>query len=146
MYKKSDYKKLIMRHTDKSPTAKNTAKAFLFGGALCLFGELLSDFYIYLGAKKDDAYLWVSVTVIFLSALLTALGAFDKIAKHAGAGTLVPVSGFANSVVSSALDSKSEGLVIGLGSGIFTVAGPVILYTTVFGVLLGLIYFVFGLF
>jgi len=146
MYHLNDYKSLIKKHTEKSPLAKNTAKAFIFGGSLCLLGELLANLFLYLGIEKNDAYLWVSVSVIFLSALLTALGVFDLIAKHAGAGTLVPVSGFANSVVSSALDSKNEGLVIGLGSGIFTVAGPVILYATVSGVIYGLVYFVTGFF
>lgn len=145
MYKASDYKALIKKHTKKSPVAKNTARAFIFGGTLCLLGEALSGLFVSLGSEREESYIWVSVCVIFLSALLTALGVFDRIAKHAGAGTLVPVSGFANSVVSSALDSRNEGLVIGLGSGIFTVAGPVILYATVSGVLYGVVYFIAGL-
>ncbi len=146
MYKSSEYKSLIKKHTGKSPLAKNTSLAFIFGGILCTAGEALATLFSSFGIERNDAYLWVTVSVIFLSALLTALGVFDCIAKYAGAGTLVPVSGFANSVVSSALDSKNEGMVIGLGSGIFTVAGPVILYATVAGVVYGLIYFIVGLF
>lgn len=146
MYKSSEYKSLIKKHTEKSPLAKNTSLAFIFGGTLCVAGEALATLFSSFGIERSDAYLWVTVSVIFLSALLTALGVFDCIAKYAGAGTLVPVSGFANSVVSSALDSKNEGMVIGLGSGIFTVAGPVILYATVAGVIYGLIYFIAGLF
>ena len=146
MYKANDYKNLIKKHTPKSPLAKDTLLSFLFGGCLCLLGEALAKFYVYLGVTAEDSYLWVTVTVIFISALLTSLGVFDRIAKFAGAGTLVPVSGFANSVVSSALDTKHEGFVLGLGSGIFSIAGPVILYATVAGVLYGAIYYIATLF
>ena len=145
MYTSKEYKELIKKHTGRSPLGKNVSLAFLFGGSLCLFGEILSYVLILLGINGEDSYLWVTVFFIFISALLTAVGIFDRIAKHAGAGTLVPVTGFANSVVSSALDSRNEGFVIGLGSGIFTVAGPVILYATVSGVIYGLIYFLLGL-
>ncbi len=116
--------------------------AFAFGGTLCLLGEALARVFTSLGIERADAYLWVTVSVIFLASLFTALGLFDKAAKYAGAGLSVPVSGFANSVTSSALDTRNEGLVLGLGAGIFTVAGPVILYATVFSTLYGVIYYI----
>lgn len=140
------YKKLIKLHTPKSKVVKDCLFAFLVGGFICLFGELLSMLYRGLGASSEDSYTWVTISLIFLSALLTSLGIFDKIARFAGAGTLVPVTGFANSVVSSALDTRSEGYVMGVGAKIFTVAGPVILYGTVSGVILGIIYYLVGVF
>lgn len=140
------YKKLIKLHTPKSKVVKDCLFAFLVGGFVCLFGELLSMLYRGLGASSEDSYTWVTISLIFLSALLTSLGVFDKIARFAGAGTLVPVTGFANSVVSSALDTRSEGYVMGVGAKIFTVAGPVILYGTVSGVILGIIYYLVGVF
>jgi stage V sporulation protein AC len=106
--------------------------------------QLLCYLYIYLGIDVEISYLLVTVTLIFLASLLTGLGVFDMIAKRAGAGTLVPVTGFANSVVSPALDTKSEGYILGVGSKIFTVAGPVILYAVIAGTVYGVIYFIFG--
>ena len=140
------YKKLIKKHTPPSPVLKNCALAFLFGGTICLLGQLLCYLFIYLGIPEEDAYLLVTVSLIFLSSLLTGLGVYDRIARYAGAGTLVPVTGFANSVVSSAIDTKSEGLVMGVGAKIFTVAGPVILYAVLSGTLFGVIYYIYRLF
>ncbi len=136
------YKKRIKTRTPKSKILKNSSMAFLIGGTICLFGELLSSLFIRLGIKEDDAYLLVTVSLIFIASILTGFGVFDKIARHAGAGTLLPVTGFANAVVSPALDTKSEGLVLGVGAKIFTVAGPVILYGVLSGTILGIIYFV----
>ena len=130
----------------KSPAAKNFLKAFLVGGGICLLGQDLFFLYQALGLDTRLSMTAVTVTLIFLSALLTALGKFDTIAKFAGAGTLVPVTGFANAVVSPAIDSKSEGLVLGVGAKVFSVAGPVLLYSTLLGSLYGLIYFVYTLF
>ena len=137
---KETYKKYATAHAKKSPIAKNCIWAFCVGGAICTLGELLSRTYKVWGLPKDDAGTLASVTLIFLAALLTGLGYFDCIAKHAGAGTLVPITGFANSVVSPAIDTKSEGLVLGVGAKIFTVAGPVLLYGTLAGTLYGIIY------
>ena len=118
-------------------------KAFLFGGLICVIGQSLMDMYLYLGLSKDNASMSVSITLIFLSALLTGLGWYDSIAKHAGAGTLVPITGFANSVAAPALEFKTEGYILGLGAKIFIISGPVILYGTLASVLYGLIYYLF---
>ena len=118
-------------------------KAFLFGGLICVIGQWLMDMYLYLGLSKDNASMSVSITLIFLSALLTGLGWYDRIAKHAGAGTLVPITGFANSVAAPALEFKTEGYILGLGAKIFIISGPVILYGTLASVLYGLIYYLF---
>ncbi len=142
---KKTYKKYAQAHGPKSPLGKNCVWAFCTGGAICTFGELLGNIYKKLGLSADDAGTLTSVTLIFLAALLTGLGFFDSIAKHAGAGTLVPITGFANSVVSPAIDTKSEGLVLGVGAKIFTVAGPVLLYGTLAGALYGVIYYIWGL-
>ena len=118
-------------------------KAFLFGWLICVIGQSLMDMYLYLGLSKDNASMSVSITLIFLSALLTGLGWYDRIAKHAGAGTLVPITGFANSVAAPALEFKTEGYILGLGAKIFIISGPVILYGTLASVLYGLIYYLF---
>lgn len=141
MENSSTYKKRVERHSPKSPVLKDIILAFLFGGGICMAAQLLAFLYIYLGIEEEDAYLLVTVTLIFIASLLTGLGIFDKIARYAGAGTLLPVTGFANSVVSPAIDTKSEGLILGVGAKIFTVAGPVILYATISGTVYGVIYY-----
>lgn len=140
------YKKLIKLHTPKSKLLKDCSLSFVFGGFICFLGELLSMLFRNLGASTEDSYTYVTVVLIFVAAALTALGVFDRIAHFAGAGTLVPVTGFANSVASPALDTKSEGYVLGVGAKIFTVAGPVILYGTISGAILGIIYYIIGFF
>ena len=135
------YKSLIKKHSGRSPLIKNCFLAFLTGGALCFLGQWLFFLYHYLGIDEKKSYVLVTVTFIFLSSLMTALGSFDKIARHSGAGTLLPVTGFSNSITSSAIDTKSEGLILGVGKGIFNVAGPVILYSTVAGTVWGIIYY-----
>ncbi len=145
-FQKEDYKKYADAHAPKTPCLKNCLLAFLIGGSICAFGEILGMIYSkYLGLAKEDAGLLVSVTLVFIAVLLTGFGVFDRIAKYAGAGTLVPITGFANSVASSAIDSRSEGYVLGVGAKIFTVAGPVLLYGTAAGVLWGVIYWLFKL-
>ena len=140
---KETYKKYAAARAPKSPTVKNCIRAFLCGGAICAFAQGLNQLYTEVfSLSKDDAGLLASVTLIFIAVLLTALGIFDKIAKFAGAGTLVPITGFANSVVSPAMDSHSEGLVLGVGAKIFTVAGPVLLYGTLAGTVYGVIYWI----
>ena len=144
---KEQYKKYAMAHAPRSNVLKNTALAFLFGGTICTLGEALVNIYYYLcGFLMTDAATLSSITLIFFAALLTALGLFDNIAKVAGAGTLVPITGFANSVAAPAIDSHSEGLVLGIGAKIFTVAGPVLLYGTLAGAIYGIIYWCVGLF
>ena len=135
------YKSLIKKHSGKSPVLKNCLFAFLIGGFICFVGQWLFFLYSYLGIKEKEAYILVTVTFIVLASLATSLGFFDKIARFSGAGTLLPVTGFSNSVTSSAIDTRSEGFISGVGKGIFTVAGPVILYSSLAGTVYGLIYF-----
>lgn len=138
---KKTYKKYAKEHAPKSPILKDCIKAFLIGGTICTIGEVISGIYgELLEFSKDDAAALTSVTLIFLAILFTALGIFDKIAKHAGAGTLVPITGFANAVASPAIDAHSEGLILGVGAKVFTVAGPVLLYGTLAGAVYGFIY------
>ena len=140
------YKSLIKKHSGKSPILKNSLSAFFTGGLICFLGQWLFFLYSYLGVDEKNSYTLVTITFILLASLATAFGFFDKIARHGGAGTLLPVTGFSNSVTSSAIDTRSEGFILGVGKGIFTVAGPVILYSTVAGTLYGLIYYLVGVF
>jgi len=136
-----EYKKLVKKHEPHSPILKNCFFAFLIGGLICFAGQWLVFLYMWLGVSEENSYVLVTVTYIVLASLATAFGFFDKIARHGGAGTLLPVTGFSNSVTSSAIDSRSEGYISGVGSKIFTVAGPVILYSTVGGTLYGIVYY-----
>ena len=146
MKSKEEKKQLLKKHSPRSPVVKNCTLAFFFGGLICLLGEALLSLYVSLGIKTDDALSLVTASLILIAALLTAFGIYDSIARRAGAGTLLPVTGFSNAVVSEAMDSRSEGLILGVGAKIFTVAGPVILFGTLAGVVYGLIYYVVGLF
>lgn len=136
------YGKMVKKASPKSPIALDCIKAFLIGGAICCFGQLL--FYIFrkCGSSLDESRALVSITLIVLTAVLTGIGVFDRIAKHAGAGTVVPITGFANSVVSPAMEFKSEGFIMGTGASIFKIAGPVILYGTTAASLYGLVYYI----
>lgn len=140
--KKQEYIEYVENRAKKSPTLKNCIFAFLFGGLICSIGQALLDLYTLLGLEKTDAGTLVSITLIFLATLLTGLGIFDNLAKIAGAGTLVPITGFANAVSSQAIDSKSEGYILGVGAKMFTVAGPVIVYALVSGTIYGVIYYI----
>lgn len=144
---KKTYKKYAAAHAPTSPIAKDCVMAFLIGGLICGIGQgLLFLYRDALSIAEKDAGTLVSVTLIFVAALLSGLGVFEKIAKRAGGGTLVPITGFANAVVSPAIDSKAEGLVLGVGAKIFTVAGPVLLYGTLAGAVWGVIYWIITLF
>jgi stage V sporulation protein AC len=140
------YVKYTEKHAPKSNLLADCVWAFFIGGAICLLGQVLHDIYLYCGIKEETVLMLVPVTLIFLAALTTGLGWFDKLAKHAGAGTLVPITGFANSVVSPAIDTKSEGYVLGLGAKIFTIAGPVILYGVLASAVYGVVIWALGLF
>lgn len=142
---KKDYVQYVEKRVKKSNSVKNCAFAFLIGGSICTLGQGLHNLYIYLGAWEQDASTWVSISLIFIAAMLTGFGVFDNIAKVAGAGTLVPITGFSNAVVSPAIDTKSEGYIFGVGAKIFTIAGPVILYGSLSGVIYGIIYYLMGL-
>lgn len=138
---KEEYKKYVEKRAKKSPILRNTLIAFCIGGFVCVIGQLFMDLYLHLGADTKNASVFASITIIFFAIMLTGFGVFDNIAKFAGAGVSVPISGFANSVSSEAIDTKSEGYVLGVGAKIFTIAGPVILYGTLSGVAYGLIYY-----
>ena len=137
---KEQYAEMAKKASPPSPGWKNIPLAYLFGGGICALGQLLLELYQKLGLDKDQASMCVSMSLIACSALLTGLGLFDNIAKHAGAGTLVPITGFANSVVSPALEFKSEGMILGLGAKLFVISGPVILYGVSASVLYGIVY------
>lgn len=138
-----DYQKKVEALSPKSPLLKNMLSAFLCGGALCLFAEALFTLFTNGGAEEQNARTYVSVTIIVLTAILTALGVYDKAAKHAGAGFAVPISGFANSVVSAALEYSTEGRILGTAVKMFTLAGPVIVYGCSFAMIYGMIYYFF---
>jgi stage V sporulation protein AC len=138
---KATYKKYTQETAKKSNLLLNVAKAFLVGGLICCLGEALLNLYKYLGISLETSKTLEIVSLIFLSALLTGFGFFDNIAKHAGAGTLVPITGFANAVVAPAIDSKHEGFILGVGSKMFVIAGPVIVYGTIASILYGVVYY-----
>ena len=140
------YGKLVKEMSPKSPCLKNSLKAFLIGGAICALGQLISNGYAAVGLPEEESATATSMTLIALSALLTGLSVYDDIAKHAGAGTLVPITGFANAVSSAAIEFKTEGFVLGVGAKMFTIAGPVIVYGTVASVVYGIIYWITTLF
>ncbi len=143
---KKEYQQYVDERAARSPILKNCIAAFWVGGLICLLGQLLYAGLAALGVDGKISGQSVTCILIFAAALLTGIGVFDRIAKYAGAGTLVPVTGFANAVVSPAIDTKSEGLVMGVGAKIFTVAGPVLLYGTLCGTLYGVIYYIVTLF
>ncbi len=149
MMKESDkaaYGAYVAQRAARSPVLRNAAAAFLVGGAISVLGQLLFTLFRALGAPLDIAATLVSISLVFLSVLLTAIGVYDRIARFAGAGTLVPITGFANAVASPAIDTKSEGMILGVGAKIFTVAGPVLLYGTLAGTLYGVCYYIATLF
>lgn len=139
-----EYSKLLKEKSPKSPVLKNCIFAFLIGGFICTLGEALTSLYTYLKIPEDDAKTLTSVTLVFIGVLLTVFGLYDRIAKHAGAGTLVPITGFANSVASPAIEFKFEGFVLGVGANMFKIAGPVIVYGVTASVVYGLIYYIFS--
>lgn len=143
---KKEYTEYVKKKAKSSPTLKNCSLAFLIGGAICLIGHSLRDFYLHLNADDKTASSLVSVTLIFATALLTGIGIFDNLAKVAGAGTIVPITGFANAVSSAAIDNKSEGYVLGVGAKLFTIAGPVIVFGLLSGAIYGVIYYTVGAF
>ena len=141
-----EYEKMTKRASPPSPKLMNLLKAFLIGGLICAIGEGFSMLYESLGADEKTVSSLVPCTLVVIAAVLTALGVFDKIARHAGAGTLVPITGFANSVVSPALEFKHEGLILGTAAQMFSIAGPVIVYGTASSFLYGLIIYIFKLY
>lgn len=135
-----EYDKLVKDSMPKSPIVKDCLNAFWIGGLICALGQLFVNCYGWLGLEKQDAGTAGSMTLVFLAALLTGLSVFDDIAKHAGAGTLVPITGFANSIAAPAVEFKTEGMILGTAAKMFTIAGPVIVYGLSASVVYGLIY------
>jgi stage V sporulation protein AC len=125
---KLTYSKIVDKMSPPSPKAKDFVMAFLVGGLICVIGQLLRELFLYFSFDEETTGMCVSITLIFAAALLTGLGLFEKIAKRAGAGTLVPITGFANAVVAPAIEFKPEGQVLGIGVKMFSLAGPVILF------------------
>ena len=141
---KKEYNRYVALLAQKSPLGKDLLRSFLVGGLICVIGQLILNGFTALDLSEQDAAAATSVSLVFLSAVLTGLSVYDDIAKFAGAGTLVPITGFANAVVSPAIEFKAEGFVTGMAAKMFIIAGPVIVYGTVASVLYGLILVIFG--
>lgn len=135
------YDQYVKQKSPNSNIVKDCLLTFLIGGAICVVGQLFSFLYQHFGFSVEQSATLVSVTMIFLGSLLTALNLYDDIAKYGGAGTIVPITGFANSIVSSAMEFKSEGYIMGMGAKMFTIAGPVIVFGTIASVVYGVIFF-----
>ncbi len=142
----SDYSKMTDKASPNSPKVLNCVKAFIFGGGICLFAEILNSLFKSAGLKEDQIKIATPSIIIIITAILTGIGVFDKIARHAGAGTIVPISGFANSVVSPALEFQHEGFILGTAAQMFTIAGPVIVYGVGSSFIYGLIIYIFKLY
>ncbi len=139
-----EYKKAVKKFSPNSPKIKDFVFAYLIGGLICVLGQMLFNLFLFLKIDETLIKMLVPCSLIFLSVVLTGLEIYQKIAKHAGAGTLVPITGFANAVASAAIEFKNEGRILGIGTKIFTVAGPVVLYGTVASVVYGIIYYIFN--
>ena len=137
-----EYGKLVQSMAPKSPMWKDCLNAFWVGGLICLLGQLAAKGFLALGLEKKDAFTAASMSLVVLSAVLTGFSVYDNIAKFAGAGTLVPITGFANSVVAPAVEFKTEGFILGVGAKMFTIAGPVIVYGVSASVVYGFIYWI----
>lgn len=143
---KKEYSEYVKRKARKSPILKNCSFAFLIGGLICTLAHGLKNIYLSFDLDERSASSLVSVTLILITAVLTGIGVFDNIAKVAGAGTIVPITGFANAVSSAAIDNKSEGYVLGVGAKMFVIAGPVIVFGLLSGAIYGVIYYIVGVF
>ncbi|HAP79448.1 MAG TPA: stage V sporulation protein AC [Ruminococcus sp.] len=139
------YSDMCKNASPKSNIKIDATMAFLVGGAICALGQIIMEIFMYFDFEKDVASAWTSVILVGLSTILTGFGKYEKLAKHAGAGTLVPITGFSNAIASSAIEAKSEGFILGVGAKIFTIAGPVILYGCSASVIYGIIYYFIAL-
>ncbi|MFV0313480.1 MAG: stage V sporulation protein AC [Anaerotignum sp.] len=140
---KQEYGEMVKKASPNSPIVTDCMKAFFSGGLICGFGQLLFD-YFKTGFTEDEASLMVSITLIAISAILTGFGLYEKMGKQCGAGTIIPITGFANSVVAPAIEFKKEGLIFGTGAKMFILAGPVIVYGTLTSMIVGVIYYFVG--
>lgn len=140
--KQQEFEKLKANTVPKRNVGLNCIKAFVIGGAICTFGHALLNLYMSLGLEKERASMLLSITLVFLGALFTGLDLYDSLGQFAGAGSIIPITGFANSIVSSAIEYKKEGYVMGVGAKMFTIAGPVIVYGVITSVEVGLVYYI----
>ena len=138
------YRAYVRQKQKKSPLGKDMALAFLIGGLICVLGQLISDGYIAAGLPREEAATATSVSLVFLSALLTGLNLYHRLARYGGAGTLVPITGFANAIAAPAVEFKTEGFILGVGAKLFTIAGPVIVYGLASSVVYGIIYWLWS--
>jgi len=136
-----EYKTLTKQYTPKPTIVKNVVRAFIVGGIICSIGQVIINSYVILGMPQLEASAAATATMIFIGAFLTGLGIYDKIGKFAGAGSIIPITGFANSIVSPAMEFKREGYVLGVGAKLFTVAGPVLVYGISTSIVVGIIFF-----
>ncbi len=143
---KDEYSNMVDKASPNSPILLNCIKAFLFGGLICTIGQLIMTLLENAGLSEKEIQAGTSSILIIITAILTGIGVFDKIARHAGAGTIVPITGFANSVVSPALEFKHEGMILGTAAQMFTIAGPVIVYGVASSFIYGLIIYIFKLY
>ena len=143
--KQQEYDSMVKKASPNSPIFMDCLKAFISGGIICSFGQVLRNWFTSIGLSQDDTGLAVSFVLIGITVLLTGFGLFGKIGKFCGAGTVVPITGFANSVASPAIEFKKEGWIFGLGAKMFQVAGPVIVYGTITSFVVGIIYYLAGL-
>ncbi|MCI7640325.1 MAG: stage V sporulation protein AC [Clostridiales bacterium] len=141
-----EYEQLVQKAAPKSPMGKDCLNAFWIGGLICVLGQILTNSYSAVGLDKDAAATATSITLVTLSALLTGLSLYDNLAKYGGAGTLVPITGFANAIAAPAVEFKTEGFILGVGAKLFTIAGPVIVYGLSASVVYGFIYWLWTLF
>ena len=141
-----DYSYMTKRASPKSPVLLDSVKAFVIGGLICAFAEILNQWFTIYGMKKEDSRALAMILIIVITAVLTAVGVFDNIARHAGAGTMVPISGFANSMVSPALEFKAEGKITGTAAQMFSIAGPVVVFGCSAATVYGIIIYIFGLY
>lgn len=138
---KGEYQQIIDKNSPKNELLKNSLRAFWVGGSICLVGQMLTNYYKYSGFSKEEASTIATITLVLLSAILTGLNIYDNIGNYAGGGSIIPITGFANSMVSAAMEYKKEGYIYGMGAKIFSVAGPVIVYGVISSVIVGVIYY-----
>lgn len=138
---KNEYQNIVDQNTPKNDVWRNSIRAFLVGGIICTIGQAFIDLYMYFGLSFEESATLGTVTLILISAILTAFNVYDNIGKFGGAGALIPITGFANSMVASAMEYKKEGFIYGMGAKLFTIAGPVIIYGTIASVVIGIIYY-----
>lgn len=142
-YTQKSYQEYVEKKSPKSKLARNLARAFVVGGLICVVGQLITNMYKSMGMETETVTTLTSITLVFLGVLLTAFDIYDELGKYAGAGSIVPITGFANSIASPAIEYKSEGLVLGVGAKMFIIAGPVLVYGISTSILVGIIYFIF---